>query len=398
MESYDIIIVGSGISGMSLAHFCARDGLTTLVIEKDDRIGGAFHSHRFPGADDFWLELGAHTCYNSYGNLIDVMSDCHILDTIIKREKVGYKMLVDGQIKSIPSRMNFVELLFSAPRLFFRKKTGRTIESYYSGVVGANNFRNVLGPLFDAVICQDASAFPADLLFKKRPRRKDILKSFALTLGIQSIIDAIAAEPRISVIKGKEIGTVDMRDDLFYIAAGDSSTYSSRGLALATDANTAARLLKGPMPQLSEELSKIRVNVVESVGVALKKKALSFPRVAGLIAKEDSFYSAVSRDTVKHDTYRGFSFHFRGGVLNRERRLKRIADVLGVNLSQLEDVVARENLVPSLSVGHDDLIGRIDGILAGRRLLLTGNYFSGLAIEDCVSRSWSEFSRLKGPL
>jgi oxygen-dependent protoporphyrinogen oxidase len=27
---------------------------------------------------------------------------------------------------------------------------------------------------------------------------------------------------------------------------------------------------------------------------------------------------------------------------------------------------------------------------------LTGNYFGGMAIEDCVSRSKSEFTRLKG--
>jgi len=126
METYDIIIVGSGISGMSLAHFCAKGGLTTLVIEKDERIGGTFHSHRFSGdASGFWLELGAHTCYNSYGSLIDVLHDCHILDTITKREKVGYKMLVNGQLKSIPSRMSFVELLFSVPVFSPRKKRAR---------------------------------------------------------------------------------------------------------------------------------------------------------------------------------------------------------------------------------------------------------------------------------
>lgn len=396
MKQYDIIIVGSGISGMGLAHYCAKDRLNTLVIEKSERTGGTFHSHRFSGdASDFWLELGAHTCYNSYSNLIDMMHDCHVLDTIMKREKVGYKMLIGGQIKSIPSQMNFAELLFSAVRLFIQKKPGRSVESYYSGIAGRNNFKRVLGPLFDAVICQRANDFPADLLFKKRPRRKDILKSFTLMHGLQSITDAIAVQPKISIIKGKEVKTITTADDLFHITAGDGSIYTARNLALATDAGTAAGLLKSPFPELSEHLSKIRINVVESVGVALKKKALSLPRMAGLIAVDDAFYSAVSRDTVNNDTYRGLCFHFKGGVLNHEAKLKRIADVLKVNLSELEGVVTRENLIPSLAVGHDRLVSGIDSLLTGKRILLTGNYFSGLAIEDCVSRSLNEFARLK---
>jgi len=396
MESYDVIIVGSGISGMSLAHFCAKGGLTTLVIEKDERIGGTFHSHQFSGdASGFWLELGAHTCYNSYGNLIDVLHDCHILDTITKREKVGYKMLVAGKMSSVPSRMSFVKLLFSAPRLFTQKKTGQTIESYYSKIVGKGNFKKVMAPLFDAVICQRANDFPADLLFKKRPRRKDILKSFTLTHGLQSITDAISVQPRISIIKGKGVQAVTTSNDLFHLTTGDGSTYAAQSLALATDAIAAARLLKAPFPELSELLSRIQVSTVESVGVALKKKVLSLPPVAGLIAVEDSFYSAVSRDTVQHDTYRGFCFHFREGVLAHEAKLKRIADVLGINLSQFEGVVSRENRVPSLSLGHDRIVSEIDRLLVGRRLLLTGNYFSGLAIEDCVSRSMTEFLRLK---
>jgi phytoene dehydrogenase-like protein len=45
MDKYDIIIVGAGISGLSLAHYCAGQGLKTLMIEKSERVGGTFHSH-----------------------------------------------------------------------------------------------------------------------------------------------------------------------------------------------------------------------------------------------------------------------------------------------------------------------------------------------------------------
>jgi protoporphyrinogen/coproporphyrinogen III oxidase len=36
----------------------------------------------------------------------------------------------------------------------------------------------------------------------------------------------------------------------------------------------------------------------------------------------------------------------------------------------------------------------LDAALAGGRLALTGNYFAGLAIEDCVLRSNEEWRRV----
>jgi protoporphyrinogen oxidase len=167
-------------------------------------------------------------------------------------------------------------------------------------------------------------------------------------------------------------------------------------LAVATPASVAAQLLMENFPELSKDLSQIKVESVESVGIALKKDlTASIPPVAGIIPSSDSFYSVVSRDTVKHDTYRGFTFHFKPGILNNGAKLKRMAEVLGIKPVQIEHMAAKENFVPSLRVGHETLIGKIEQSISESRLFLTGNYFDGMAIEDCVSRSLNEFVRLK---
>ncbi len=130
MKKYDIIIIGAGISGLSLAHYCAGQGLSPLVLEKNRRVGGTFYSHSFSGeSSGFWVEMGAHTCYSSYRNLLTIMGEAAVLGQAMKKEKVGYKMLVNGMLKSIPSQMSFLELALSAPRLFTTKKTGRSIET-----------------------------------------------------------------------------------------------------------------------------------------------------------------------------------------------------------------------------------------------------------------------------
>ena len=394
MSTYEVIIIGAGISGLSLAQYCGRAGMKTLVIEKDGHVGGTLHSHRFEGADGFWIELGAHTCYNSYGDLVSVIENCSILDQLIAPEKVSFKMFVDGRIKSIPSQLNFFELLLSVPRLFTVSKAGQSIESYYSKIVGSTNFKRVISPAMTAVICQKSDDFPADMLFKKRPRRKDVIKKFTLPTGIQTIADAISLQKNIDIIKESEVREITAKAGLFQIAT-DGARYETNALALATPSFVAAKLLQASFPSVSEKLSRIKVEAVESAGTMINKELVPIAPIAGLIPFSDSFYSVVSRDTVSNDKYRGFTFHFRPGLVDREGKIKRISEVLGVGQGQLGPIVEKKNFVPSLKVGHNILVGEIEQSISGSRLFLTGNYFGGVAIEDCVARSLQEFLRLK---
>ncbi|RII28535.1 MAG: amine oxidase [Geobacter sp.] len=395
MERYDLIVIGAGISGLSLAHYCQRAGLKTLVIERSERIGGCFNSHSFSGdAAGFWLELGAHTCYNSYGNLIGIMEQCALLDRILAREKVSFRMLVDSGIKSIPSQLSFLELFASVWHIFTQEKKGASVASYYATIVGKKNFDRVFAPAFNAVVSQRANDVPADMLFKKRPRRKDILKSYTLVGGLQTITDTIARNPGITTMTGTDVTGITFDGSSYRLTTADGTTFEATTLALATPPPEASRLLQGVAPELSPFLARIPCETIETVGVAVQKDALRIAPLAGIIAVNDIFYSAVSRDTVPHESQRGFSFHFKAGTADQEGKLRRISEVLGVKRETLRHVATQENRLPSPVVGHGEITDGIDRLIAGRRLLVTGNYFAGMAIEDCVSRSRSEFERL----
>jgi len=391
---HDIIIIGAGISGLSLAHYCADSGLKTLVMEKNNRPGGAIHTHRFDSGG-FWLELGAHTCYNSYGNLLKIIEECGILDRLIPREKVPFRLLVDNQVRSIPSQINIIELLFSAPRIFTIKKQGKSVRSYYSRIVGRRNYKRVFSHIFNAVPCQRADDFPADMLFKRRQRRRDILKKFTLQEGLQTITDSITSQDNIEVLTGTEIGAIQFDKGLYRVESMDGNSYESSILALATPVSVSARLLRSMFPDISDLLSQISVKKVETVGVVVKSEIVRIRPFAGIIPLNDIFYSIVSRDVVRHDEYRGFTFHFKPDMADRDTKLKRIGEVLGIKRDQLISIIEKDNLLPSPVVGHERLINAIDNLIAQRRLLLTGNYFYGLSIEDCVIRSLREFKRLK---
>jgi protoporphyrinogen oxidase len=275
------------------------------------------------------------------------------------------------------------------------KKEGSSVESYYSRIVGKRNYKRVFGPAFNAVISQRADDFPADTLFKKRPRRKDILKSFTFPGGVQTITDTIASQSGIIVLKSKEVREIRYGYNLFALRTADGERFETEALALATPASVSAELLRSAFPALAEKISFIETHPVESAGVALKRGLVSLRPLAGLIPVDDSFHSVVSRDTVKDDQFRGFCFHFKPHRRDNNEKLQRISEVLKVELDQITHIMSKRNIVPSLKGGHDALVNDIDGLLSGKPLFLTGNYFSGLAIEECVTRSLTEYRRMK---
>jgi protoporphyrinogen/coproporphyrinogen III oxidase len=397
MKQFDAIVIGAGISGLSFASYAAGAGLSTLVLESSERVGGCFHSHRFEGsAAGFWLELGAHTCYNSYGGLIGLMEQYGLMEKIQAREKVSFKMLIDNEIRSITSQLSFPELFASGWRLFTSKKEGESVESYYGGIVGRKNYQRVFAPAFNAVLSQRANDFPANMLFNKRPRRKDVIKSFTLQGGLSSVTERIAAIPGVTLITEASVSRITQSGELFMVELADGSSFESGRLALATPPSEGARLCAGVAPELAGVLAQIKSETIESIGVAVAKDKLTLLLLAGIIPANDDFYSAVSRDTVPHQSLRGFSFHFKSGRLPLEAKLRRIAQVLKVKVEDLEQPVERESCLPSPVLGHERLTAQIDNAIAGRKLFVTGNYFAGMAVEDCIVRSRKEFARLSG--
>lgn len=396
MMQNDVVVVGGGISGLSLAFYCVQAGMKTTLIEKNDAVGGSFSSpHYSADRRKFWLELGAHTCYSSYQNLLEIVEMCGLKDSIIPRAKVPFTLLVDGKIQSIVSRLNIPELLVSAPNLFKLKKTGLSVKAYYSKIVGERNYRDVISHFFNAVPSQLSDDFPADMMFKSRQKRKDVLKNYTFKDGMQSVAKVISAKSGLNVFTSQEVNSLEYVDGLYVIRTNGGGEYSAKTLVMATPSSVASGLLRNIHSDISNHLGQLKAAEIDSVGVIVRKENISLKPVAAIISPDDEFFSVVSRDTVPDDNYRGFTFHFKPGLDEKTKR-NRITSVLGVSMANLEFSVSKLNTVPSLRLGHHEWQEKTDSLLKGKKnLLLTGNYFGGMAIEDCVTRSRSEFERLK---
>lgn len=406
-EVLDLLVLGAGLSGLSLAFRAGMLGQRVVVLESSPRVGGCIRSHEDNG---LWFELGAHTAYNSYGGMVALIEATNLEDRLVQRAEPRkvFGLLKDGQYTwltppKVLKKLSWWPMLWRVPVFHFGKKRGLTMKQRFSRLLGQKNFETILSPFLAAVPSQSADQFPAagpGSLFKKRPRRKDIVRSFGLIGGLGTLTDALAASPTLSVLTGCAATLLDrLPDNTVRVTSADGRVFDARRVALAVPPDVGARLTAPDFPALADALGNIATTTVESLGVTLPIETTWMPPCAFVVPVDDVFFSMVTRDPFPDERRRAFTFHFRPNV-PMETKLQRMADVLRIERSDLGTrypVTEQKVTLPSPRVGHDQIVATIDKALVGTPLAVTGNFFEGLAIEDCIQRSFSECERLFAP-
>jgi UDP-galactopyranose mutase len=314
-------------------------------------------------------------------------------------------------------QLSWLEAALHAPRALFAKAAGQTIAERFGALVGPGNYQRVLGPFLSAVPSQRADGFPAEgpgSLFKKRPRRKEFLRSFGFDGGLQVVCDGVARAPGLTVVQGASGALLapvpESEGGGLRVVCEDGRAFEARCVAIASGPKDAVALVRAAFPALAAAAAAIATVEVDSVGVVLPREKAWMPPCAFVVPADDAFFSCVTRDPfpdVSAGTAgagqgeRGFTFHFRPG-LGREARLRRILEVLRVTEQDLHHLVEKRLTLPAPARDHAAQVAQIDRALAASQgsglLALTGNYFDGLAIEDCVQRSFAEWARVSGSL
>ena len=108
-ESFDAIIIGSGIGGLSTGALLALNGQRVLVLEKHFKIGGWTHTFR---RDNYEWDVGIH-----------YIGEVHKPWSAVRRL---FDLVSDGQLKWSPMDSSYYRIFFSfltytltAPRFHF---------------------------------------------------------------------------------------------------------------------------------------------------------------------------------------------------------------------------------------------------------------------------------------
>jgi hypothetical protein len=309
---------------------------------------------------------------------------------------LGYRFVGPfGALQSPLKFLNFFQAAISLPFGIGKAKPGHSVEEWFGGLLGRSNYRRLLAPAFAAVLSQPADAFPAEWLFRRKPRMQAAPRKYSFPGGLQSLLEALVEGAAFEVRCETAVLAV-ARIDSGYEVQTAAGVMRCRQLILAAPVDAVAVLLASAHPDVARDLQSFPMSSSEALGVVLPAGKSPLPAVAGLIAESDGddFWSVVTRDPIPHDTLRGFTFHFRPGRLSREAKLARIAAVLNVELSDFLYVRETINRLPAPGVEHPKRMAAIDVILAREPLALVGNYLNGLSIGDCAERAAHETDRL----
>ncbi len=393
-QQYDFIVVGGGISGVSLAYMIAKQGRKVLILEKSSEMGGAVFSKQ---KEDFFVEMGAHTCYHSYTSVLKLMRYAELEETVLQRLNLKY-FFYQKTFKSLFSQLKIVSLLGSIVKNRKLSKTGLTVAEYYTKLLGFRNYEKVGKAFFKAVISQDASQFPATVFLKKRPsKNKNFPKSFTFQQGMSTLIDRLLSEENIDFQTDCSILSISKEADTYQIETADNKWQSTK-IALATDTQAGSYLLGTINPQLSEWLGKLNYSKLKSISLVFKKEDVSRKPFAGLVTDTNAFFSVVSRDVVANETYRGFTIHAAASH-DSQKLVELVCEMVGSKTSCILEQNERNSQLPSLELGHEEWTAELQRILEETKgLYLTGNYFKGLSLEDCVERSFDEAFRFANTL
>ncbi|NNJ08944.1 protoporphyrinogen oxidase [Chloroflexales bacterium ZM16-3] len=193
MNSYDIVVVGGGISGLSAAYTLFKRGLDVLVIEAGDEVGGAMRSITTP--EGYVLDCGPNTLATKDPRMWAEFADLGMTDRLVVSGRAGKRryFLKDGKPLEIPNdpigmaRMEHVSLkgklrILREPFVPRGTSPDESVKSFFSRRIGPEVMERMVDPFVSGVYSGDPSkmsikaVFPS--LWEAEQRAGSIIKGF----------------------------------------------------------------------------------------------------------------------------------------------------------------------------------------------------------------------------
>jgi protoporphyrinogen oxidase len=390
---YDHIVIGGGISGVSFAYQTARKQRSVLILEKEPKLGGRIHSIHPKDDDHYWRELGAHTCYNSYIELIKLIKDSGNEDKIVPLASLPYALYSRKKIRKVFSELSIFEIMLCFWRFFFSDKKGKTIREYFEPIVGKSNYNKLFSKLFRAVISQEADEYPAEIFLKKRADKDEsVSRRFSYQGGLSKMVEDIATASGADIATSSHVVKVTKKEDsLFEIETLAGLKLYSRNIAIATDISVAPKLLEDlKMDEAAQLLNSIRPSESVAVNLLIEKEKVPLKKIAGIIPLSNEFLSVVSGDNIEHQTWRNFTFHFPESKVSPAERLETMFRILGIQDEHFSRTEIYRHILPAVRLENLNLNEKLKSQLQGTGIQVLGNYFQGMSLEDCVKHAKQE--------
>lgn len=438
----DVIVIGAGVSGLSLAYDLHQAGLKVLVLEKLDTPGGCAQTQT---QDGFLFEKGPFNLLVRNPLFEDLLNQIRGGLEVVPPAPTAKKreLLIGGKRESVPS--SFMDAI-RTPILSWRQKlrvlaepilgqrpinkdptlgdivrrrlgggvADRVVSAIVAGVYGGDSDSLSAQACFPLLweIDQKSSSLIFGLIrhgfqSRKKPRRKwKGMVSFQG--GIGSFCAALAGCFSDQVRYNHEVQSIQQEPFGYQVQArcpNGAEVFQSKAVVVAVDLPAARKLLKGLAPDLTDLLSPI-----ESVSLAVVNAGFgpgSFPEppdgfgflVPKIVTDTNILGTLFASSVFPHQAPEGFySLRvFVGGVrssawvtLPEDELIRRVLDELNRFLPFTKPPISTSvsrwpDAVPQMTPGHVHRINTLtEHLTEYEGLFLAGNYIKGVSVNDCV--------------
>ncbi len=443
-----ISIVGAGISGLATAQaiLTRKPDAEITIFEADQRIGGKVWTET--GSEGYLCEGGVNGFLDKIPRTLELCTEADV--SPVRADASAQKRYVysRGELHKLPEKPpEFLKsrLLSVRGRLRVIYETiaggtdnpDETLAQFATRRLGREAYERLIDPMASGVFAGDArklslkSCFPRiheieteykslirgliKLQIKaKREGKKNTpgpgpggtLTSFAN--GMSALTDSLADQLGSRIRVATAVHDISRNGNLYQLKLDNDVVEESDLLILAAPAHAQAQMLRSMDPKLSGLLDEIPYPALsvccfgylkEQVGKVLDGFGFLIPSkeqraILGTIIDSNVFPGRAPQGSVLLRSMVGGARTPELAMLPDEQLISRVRsdlqDILGLRAEpDFIRIFRWKKAIPQYLVGHAARLGAIDEKLQWHPgLVLTGNAFRGVSLNDCVVNAW----------
>ncbi|MFN0158811.1 MAG: protoporphyrinogen oxidase [Bacteroidota bacterium] len=437
-----VVIIGGGISGLSVAWQLYKAGINVTVLEKRSAVGGTMQTIH----DDGWLvETGPNSALETTPLFRQMCDDLGIESERLyanDRAKKRY-ILRDGRLQSLPtSPLAFLrsslwsfngKLRLLKEPFVGRASVEESIADFVERRLGREFLDYAINPFVAGVYAGDPkqlsirSAFPKlyaleekygglikGMIKGRRERKKraekakDRAEMFSFVKGMQMFPEAIARHLGDSVLTGIEVKRISPNKDttfhLHVISGEKEELMTADAVVMTVPAMIAAKLVAPLSESVARGLESIYYPPVTEVFLGFRETQIGMPldgfgflvpeverrNILGTIWSSSLFPGRAPSGFAALTTFVGGARQ--PGLCGLDDRqvvstvLEELRSIMRIEGEPVYRKITRwDRAIPQYNLGHHHIIENIERFEAATPgLFLGGNYRGGISVGDCV--------------
>lgn len=419
----NVLIVGGGISGLTAQFELEKMGLSSLLIESENEIGGKIKTvKKSLPKGDLVVELGPDS-FVPNKDTFELLESLNLKSDLIKSNKLKTGILNEGKIKDLPNGFYFMLPTAAIPflttslvswrgklraglELFQEKRRDNTDESIAQFVrrrFGDEMLQRLVKPLVKGIFgadgeCQSVNAtlpqFPA--MEKKygsllrgmlRSQKRSSPGFLSFKEGMNQVTKSLYQRNRDNILLGTSLINLT-RDSLggFKAKLTNNQSLKVNNVIFATPPRITAKYLDGLSSEASDLLSSFKQKKTRLFYYAYPIRG-KIPDHTGLLFDRDLGINSLSFSSLKFQKRAPedmllvrASCSAEGSEMQIEELIRKLS---GVSMGAIWNDKS-ESTMPLYEVGHRDRIKRLYSLLP-QDIFLCGNAYEGASVPDCIS-------------